>query len=221
MRLGDRAVRQRASWSRPAADHHLQDDVEIVRLIRIDRDDVAVLGSTVPTSMDDLPALLALPDGDGVHQAATAARPVAHPHIDVQRRQAGRAVIAVAPVGQRPNSRGADDTAEAGVLAASTHTQSPSFRSSRRRGSWVPFPLPPGSRLAPTRARFTAPEARLLPVPASPRRRSAWVPNHGRVPRPLSGSASHPPPVGVCEAHWHRRRPQIRRGRRYAVWLSS
>ena len=191
----------------------MDERVDVVRLI-------AAIGNLVRTqppapaaSMHDLHALVVASQRDGIHHAATRCEPVARPFVDMQRRKAMRTVISVTAVRQRFHVRVADDTRETAVLLASAHAQTPWCRSCRAPRSWVPFPLVAWatSRLATTRGPFTG----KIPITSG----SCFTESATRIRttaftcRPLSGSFRHLPPVGVCRAHWHRRRPQIRRGR--------
>jgi hypothetical protein len=161
----------------------------------------------------DLHALRGTAQRDRVHHAATRRAPVARCDVHMQRRQAMRTVISVAPICQRPHVAVADDATEAAILLASAHAPTPWCRSCRAPRSWVPFPLFAWvaiSRLAPTSGRFTADFA---VTSGSCFTELVRIRTTASSCRPLSRSFRHVPPVGVCRAHWHRRRPQIRQGR--------
>jgi hypothetical protein len=164
--------------------------------------------------MHDLHALRGTAQRDRVHHAAARRAPVARLDVDVQRRQATRTVISVTPVRQRPHDCVADNAREAAVLLAPAHVPAPWCRCCRAPRSWVPFPLLTwvSPRLATTRGRFTAFAVTSGSCFTSTPSRLGSEPRP-RTDGPLSGSFRHLPPVGVCRAHWHRRRPQIRRSR--------
>jgi hypothetical protein len=203
--------------------------VDVVGLIRPVGHTVRSLDAALPAPMHDLHALSGTPQRNCVHHAAARRAPVPRHLVDVQRRQAMRTVISVTAVRQRLHVRLADNARETAVLLASAHVPTPWCRSCRAPRSWVPFPLvaPPlrcggvawaTSRLAATRGLFTAFAITSGSCFTAITRGSEPRP---RTDGPLSGSFRHLPPVGVCRAHWHRRRPQIRRGRSAEPCLSS
>jgi hypothetical protein len=158
----------------------------------------------------DLHALADAAQRDRVHHAAARRRPVPRPNVDVQRRQAMRTVISVTAVRQRSHLGVACNARETAVLVASGHVPAPWSRCCRAPRSWVPFPLAAcaASRLATTRGLFTT-----WVTSGSCFTDSRRIRTTASTCRPLSGGFRHLPPVGVCRAHWHRRRPQIRRVR--------
>src|SRR5437870_3041080 len=103
----------------------MDEHVDLVRLITALCDAIRAIGTATPAFMHDLHALFGTAQRDRVHHAAARRAPVARCDVHMQRRQAIRTVISVAPVRQRLHVAVADDATEAAVLIASAHAQTP------------------------------------------------------------------------------------------------
>ena len=189
----------------------MDERVDVVRLISAIGHTVRAHHTAPPAFVHDLHAFADAAQRDRVHHAAARRRPVSRCFVDVQRRQAMRTVISVTAICQRPHVRVTHRARETAVLLAPAHVPAPWCRCCRAPRSWVPFPLLTwvSPRLATTRGLFTA----CAITSGSCFTAFLRIRTTAFTCRPLSGSFRHLPPVGVCRAHWHRRRPQIRRGR--------